>query len=117
MDKLLLKQFICFLTILFFITGCCNNRVWKSNDFTDWYRKYWNNKNTRPFYRPLYYQGSSSKYHHFIMRTMDSFLLVKIDKNELKIQDEKPYRSGSSAKFPGYYIVDPMNGFKRIYKK
>jgi len=103
------------ILIISFLTGCYNNRVWKSNDFVNWYGKYWHDR--KHSYRPLYYRGTGANNHHFMMRTIDSYLLIKIDKHELNMPEEKLYKSGSSAKFPGYYIVDPMNNFKRIHRK
>jgi hypothetical protein len=50
------------------------------------------------------------------MHTIDSWLSVRIAKNEIKVIEEKPYKADISDPFPGYYIVDPMNGFKRIDK-
>ena len=113
-----MKKYTIILLILLsvFISGCSNNRVWRNKEFIDWYGKYWQDDNNENI-RELYYQGTNEKYHHFMMRTVDSYLSIRIDKSEINILEEKPYRADSSAPFPGYYIVDPMNGFKRIESK
>ena len=46
---------------------------------------------------------------------MDSWVPIKVLKEEIIIKDEEPYLSASQADhFPGYYPVDPGNGFMRI---
>ncbi len=100
--------------IVICIFGCTNNRIWKNNDFIDWYGKYWHDEKIDENIRALFYRGTSDKYHHFIMRTVDSWLLVRIDKGEVSIEEERQYKTDSSAKFPGYYIVDPMNDYKKV---
>ncbi|MBN1903959.1 MAG: hypothetical protein JW927_02575 [Deltaproteobacteria bacterium] len=113
-----MKKYTIILLILLpvFIASCSNNRVWQNKEFVEWYGKYWQDNNNKNI-RELYYQGTDSDYHHFIIHTVDSWLSVRIDRNEIKLIEEKPYKPDSSAPFPGYYIVDPMNGFKRIETK
>ncbi len=110
------KTILLLLIITLCIAGCVNNRVWRNNEFVDWYSKYWYDNNKNQNAKALHYQGTSSEHHHFIMHTVDSWLLIRIEKSEINISNEKPYISGSSAPFPGYYIVDPVNGFKRVEK-
>jgi hypothetical protein len=109
------KTIILFILLLVFVAGCYNNRVWENREFVEWYGEYWHSDNNQNI-RDLYYRGTDSNYHYFIMHTIDSWLSVRIAKNEIKLIEEKPYKAVSSDPFPGYYIVDPMNGFKRIDK-
>ena len=108
------KYIILIVIFAALLSGCYNNQVWDKNEFVDWYSEYNNAHDKNKKSLAVYYDGSSSDHHHFIMRPFDSWLLVRINKNEIKIVEEIPHTSDSSAPFPGYYKVNPMDGFKRI---
>ena len=49
---------------------------------------------------------------------MDTWVPVRVSKEEIPIEDTRPYSMPSRApNFPGYYIVDPTLGFARVPEK
>lgn len=102
------------LAACLFLHGCISAEGWKKSVWTkrelvDWYEKY-----ERPKPRPsaFGYQGSDERYHYFITRPIDSFLMLKIPRTELTIPDERPRsRLGKQLYF---YRVDPGKDFRKI---
>ncbi len=85
-------------------------RVWSRAELEDWYAK------TLPGYPNLEkvrYRGSDASYHYFLMRPVDSFIIPRVPRAELTMEDERPYSGGSSAAL-GYYQVDVLHGFKKV---
>ena len=60
----------------------------------------------------MYYSGSDSKYHYFMARSADSWLTIKVKRSELTLANPERL-DRSSSNFPGYYKVDPLNGFQK----
>lgn len=61
----------------------------------------------------LLYQGSDSIVHHFIYRIMDNWAFITIKKEELTLEEIRPYSKTSSSPL-GYYYVDPCKNFVKI---
>lgn len=64
----------------------------------------------------LGYRGSDTQRHHFIARVMDDWAFIQIKKEELKLDDERPFARTSSAPLT-YYDVDPSRDFQKIEVK
>ena len=83
---------------------------WTVTEVKEWYPKY---KEKEPYaWDGILYQGTDEKYHHFIAHVllMDNWAIIKIKKEDLNIDDERPYSNSSSSPL-GYYFVDPSNNF------
>ena len=61
----------------------------------------------------LLYQGSDSIAHHFMYRIMDDWAFITIKKEELTLEELKPYSKTSSSPL-GYYYLDPCKNFVKI---
>lgn len=72
-----------------------------------------NNKNS-PWKGCLLYQGSDTLHHYFISRVMDEFVWFNVSREQLKMNDEIPYKNLTSNNPLGYYYVDPLNDFKIV---
>ena len=73
----------------------------------DWYMRY------ATLVRWVGYQGSDQHYHHFIARVMDDWNFIQIRKEELTVEEERPYSNSSHAPLY-YYLVDPSQDYRRI---
>jgi hypothetical protein len=106
-----LIRIIISIALLFCLSGCKKD-VWTADELQRWYSPL---KQGNPsFVSPLYYRGTDNNYHYFICRSMDDFVNIKVIKEEIRLDDIKPAISISSKPFPGYYAVDPNNGYKRV---
>lgn len=93
--------------------GCVSmrpNTPWTKEETVRWYAE------GRKSVRYVGYQGSDSTQHHFIARVMDEWTFFQISKAELKLPDERPYTSASSAPLY-YYLVDPAREFEKVSPK
>lgn len=84
--------------------------VWHKQELLDWYNK---NEPANSNLQKFGYAGSDEAYHHFITRPIDSFLQVKIPRNELTIADERPHSSLTSHQLY-FYLVDPRQNFRKV---
>ena len=89
----------------------CRKREWTKIEVIEWYAKYGSMVRGG-----LRYQGSDQQSHHFIARVMDDWTFIQIRKDELKVDDERPFSRPSSAPL-AYYAVDPSRNFKKIEEK
>jgi len=102
------------IAILLFASGCSSNdKEWDKQEFIIWYSTYWADAKVPPT-MGLRYRGTDDEHHHFIMRPTDSFMFIRIKKEELPNIDVQPVPESSSENFYGYYEVDPLNNFKKI---
>lgn len=108
-----MKSFLKIVGILFlFMTGCQTGGHWTAEELKEWYL-HAKTADSR-FISPLYYQGTDEKYHYFICRSIDVWVPMKVTKEEILIDDIKPYKSSSNTSdFPGYYIVDPEKNYSK----
>ncbi len=108
-----MKKIFLLLITYVFLFSCHSGDQWSAEKLRNWYIDL--KESDSRFLSPLYYQGTDEKFHYFICRSMDSWVPIKVLKEEIIIKDEEPYLSASQADhFPGYYPVDPGNGFMRI---
>ncbi len=94
-------------------TGCLTKDIWTADEIIQWHAEYAVD-DPKDFYSPLYYCGTDEKYHHFIIRVMDDWVIMKVAKEEIDIADPRPLATSSGGASPGYYAIDPQNGFRRI---
>lgn len=93
--------------------SCQTGGNWSAIELRDWYLG--NQETDSRFLSPLFYQGTDEKYHHFICRSMDTWVPVKVVKEQINISDIRPYGQVSQGMpFPGYYSVDPEHGFMKL---
>jgi hypothetical protein len=62
------------------------------------------------------YQGSDEQFHHYIARVMDDWTFIQIRRDELKLDDIRPFSRASSAPLY-YYLVDPSRNYQTIAAK
>lgn len=99
--------------VVFLIVGCQTGGHWTAEELSDWYIKL--EQSDPRFLSPLYYRGTDQHYHYFLCRSMDTWVPVKVSKGEIEVEDIRPYESVSQAEhFPGYYTVDPEQGFRKV---
>ena len=59
------------------------------------------------------YQGSDKDYHYFVGRKPDTWVFIRIWKNDLTVEDERPFTS--TYRYPlYYYLVDPTQDYIKI---
>lgn len=90
----------------------CGVNTWTGQELTSWYIS---NKSKYPtFYSPLYYRGSDKHYHYFICRALDSYVNMRVKRDEINIDDVRASIGVFRKPFPGYYAVDPNDNYNRI---
>ena len=104
--------------ILFLVFFTFQNSFSQSIRKTDWtvaetLEYITKNKKYSTWEEMLLYQGSDSIVHHFIYRIMDNWAFITIKKEELTLEELKPYSKTSSSPL-GYYYVDPSKKFVKI---
>ena len=109
--KFQIKYLAASILIMFLMTGC-GVRTWTAQELTNWYTS--NVDRSPAHYSPLYYRGSNENYHYFIYRVFDSFVNVKVKRDEIEIDEVKPAIGIFGKPFPGYYSVDPNDNYNRI---
>jgi len=108
MKKIMITIFVCLLFL-----GCQTGGHWTANELGEWYVEL--KQNNPRLLSPLYYQGTDNNFHYFVCRSIDTWVPVKVDKEEIEMEDIRPYLSVSQSKnFPGYFVVDPEYDFKKI---
>ncbi len=106
MCALHLIRLVALLMMLVFIPACRTTPLNKQ-EATDWYAKY------ASLVRWVGYQGSDQQYHHLIARVMDDWNFIRIRKDELTVDDERPYSTASGAPLY-YYLVDPSRDYRKV---
>lgn len=89
----------------------CRKTEWTKQEVVEWYAQ-----NGSAVRDGLLYRGSDQQWHYFIARVMDDWAFIQIKKEELKLEDERPYSQASSVTF-SFYAVDPSQGFRKIKPK
>lgn len=90
--------------------------LWTAKEVQEWHATWGAATESKPE-SPLFYRGSDAEHHYFSCRPIDSWVLMKVSREQIEIDDEQPYVGSGpfrSGPFPGYYTVDPSDGFKRI---
>ena len=96
----------------FLIAGCAQGfpkRTWTKAELVEWYSKY---ASSNPRVQRFGYCGSDDKYHYFVTRPIDSYLLPRVPRSESVIADERPRASLGRANY--FYLVDPARDFRKI---
>lgn len=109
------RHLIILLTLALLLPSCISpegykKSVWHKQELLDWYNEH---EPTNSNLRKFGYAGSDEAYHHFITRPIDSFLQVKIPRNEITIPDERP-RSSLTSRQLYFYLVDPRQNFRKV---
>ena len=92
------------------VLGACSSSTWTAHELSSWYQQY---AEGSPHYSKLWYRGSDSNYHYFTCRAIDSWVNPRVPRPEIVLEDVRPV-APSSGPFPGYYAVDPSDGFRPI---
>ena len=93
------------------VSSGCAADVWTRQEVEAWYGEY---AAGGPGYGPLHYRGTDAGHHHFIIRALDEWVVMQVPVDGLQLEDERPLARYSGEDYPGYYAVDPQNGFTRI---
>src|SRR5262245_6509915 len=88
------------------ISACVNTPLDRSAA-ADWYSRYGS------MVRWVGYQGSDQQFHYFIARVMDDWNWIRIRKDELRVEDERPYSRRSSGPLY-YYLVDVSKDYRKV---
>lgn len=102
-------------TSIILLVGACSlygSPEWTAEDLQDWQREW----AARPdsWHRLLYYTGSDTDLHFFRVRMFDSWIVVRVPRDQFEIAEERPrLELASNAPFPGYYALDPLDGWNR----
>ena len=100
--------------LLALLFSCQSGGVWSAQELTEWHGSL--TESRAEFISPLYYRGTDAQYHYFLCRSMDTWVPVQVKTEEIKLTEVKPYVSASQSRnFPGYYAVDPGNGYTKIH--
>lgn len=93
--------------------GCVattSGQLWTKEGVARWY------DDGRGPVRFIGYQGSDATQHHFIARVMDAWTFFQLSKEDLRLPDEHPFPSVTSAQLY-YYLVDPARDFAKVNPK
>ncbi|MEJ2183060.1 MAG: hypothetical protein P8Y66_06015 [Nitrospirota bacterium] len=89
----------------------CRKTEWTKQEVTQWYAKYHS-----AIRGGLGYQGSDRQWHYFIARVFDEWVFIRMKKEEVRLEDERPALRTSNAPL-AYYAVDPSRNFRKIEGK
>ena len=89
------------------LTGCRKSE-WTKKEVVDWYESY-----KLGIRGGLGYKGSDQRHHHFIARSMDTWVFIKIKREDLTLSDERQL-SRVSYDPTAHYAVDPSRGFEKM---
>jgi hypothetical protein len=96
------------ILILSLLTGCVTgDSLWTKEEVVSWCSQH------RKAVGFVGYQGSDQAHHHYIVRYMDDCVFIRIRKEELKLNDERPFSNAWSAPLY-FYLVDPARDFEKI---
>lgn len=73
----------------------------------DWYSRY------SAMVQWVGYQGSDRQFHYYIARVMDDWNWIRIRREELRVDDERPYSTRSSGPLY-YYLVDVGQDYRKV---
>jgi hypothetical protein len=105
-----MKRIFLLALIPLLAAGCAGMRTsksWTKEEIVRWYAE------GRGTIRFVGYQGSDQVQHHFIARVFDSWTFFQISKAELRLPDERPFASASSAQLY-FYVVDLAREFEKV---
>jgi len=85
----------------------CRTTPLNKQEAAEWYARY------ASMVQWVGYRGSDQQFHHFVARVMDDWNFIQIRKDELRVDDERPYSTASNAPLY-YYLVDPSRGYRKV---
>ncbi len=109
MHPLRLIRFVA-LVVALGVLPACRTTPLNKQEAADWYTRYGS------MVRWVGYQGSDQQFHYYIARVMDDWNFIRIRRDELKVDDERPFSRASSAPLY-YYLVDPRHDYQRVAVK
>lgn len=87
--------------------SACRTARLNKEEATDWYARY------ASMVRWVGYQGSDEQFHYFIARVMDGWSFIQLRRDELVVEDTRPYSTTSSAPL-FHYLVDPASNYRKV---
>ena len=93
------------------VFSTCRKTEWTKKEVIEWHERFGSRERGG-----LGYQGSDEQHHHFIARAVDSWVFIKVKRDELKMDDERPFSRASSAPL-AHYAVDPARDFQKVEQK
>ncbi|MFA6288154.1 MAG: hypothetical protein WC661_12290 [Opitutaceae bacterium] len=106
-----MKPIIIILAVLF-TAGCVGpfkKSVWTRPELQEWY--------TRWVQRPdgkdagIGYQGSDEKLHYFMARSMDSWIFIRVSRDQIEVPEVHLYHESFFGAPTVYYWLDPSKDF------
>jgi hypothetical protein len=98
------------LSVLLLAIGCisaCVSTPLDKRAAADWYSRY------AAMVQWVGYQGSDQEFHYYIARVMDDWNWIRIRREELSVDDERPYSTRSSGPLY-YYLVDMAQDYRKV---
>jgi hypothetical protein len=111
MLRLRVIEQLIFVAAIFPFASCSTEKTWTATELRDWYSSF---AGGEPQYSQLFYFGSNDKYHYFRCRAIDDWMQARVERDEIEMLDIRPFLPISEGPFPGYYPVDPLNGYQKI---
>lgn len=99
-------RLVTLLLVLVYIPACRTTPLNKQ-EAAEWYARY------ASMVQWVGYRGSDQQFHHFVARVMDDWNFIQIRKDELRVDDERPYSTASNAPLY-YYLVDPSRDYRKV---
>lgn len=107
-----MKVYTSLILLAALLCGCQNEGSWSAEQLREWH---FEQRSNSKFVTPLYYRGSDDNFHYFMCRSLDSWVSVKVQNEQINILDVRTILTSSqSENFPGYYIVDPQNNYRKV---
>ena len=105
------KMFILATFLLaLFLAGCGGPSIMIKSELQAWYR---DDLSRYSGAGKLGYTGTDADFHHFIARPVDDFIIIKMPKEQLKLNDPRGTSElGKHEIF--FYFVDPAHEFRKI---
>jgi hypothetical protein len=105
-------KYILYIVLSVFLVGCASTSVWTREEIHAWYMK---NVHTLPDpASPVRYRGTDERYHYLLIRDKDSWRNIKVNKEEIHINDVRPVSTYIDNGHLGYYAVDILNGYEKV---
>ncbi len=82
--------------------GGCSKQTWTKAELIDWYVGFGDRK------PKIGYAGSDAEYHYFATRPIDSWVLPRVARSEITIED------ASLGRRFWFYVVDPTLDFAKV---
>src|SRR5205823_12589142 len=94
-----------FVAAALFLAGC-TKQTWTKAELTDWYVRFGDRK------PKIGYAGSDADYHYFATRPIDSWVLPRVARSEITVEQERSHASLGRRFW--FYVVDPTLDFAKV---